>query len=653
MTTQTRLAKRVLLVGWDGADWNTAENLISAKGLPNLAALLRSGAFGPLAASPPRILEAQWTSMVTGQRAHKHGVLHASQPLPSNRGVCRVTRPKIRTATLGAILSASELITHQISWPVSHPAENLRGVAVSDHFATEARRASIEKSGGWPWVTPPAAAGELFARRCSPADIEEVALAQLTPASLIVGPARDPLQRLCRLALAETLTVFRAAKWCMDTAPWDCTLCAFPMLRRLRQSLQMLPAESRTDEVQAAAIEGCYEYLDMLLGQLVASAGEHATIAVASMGHVGAVSPACVLNGPSILSGSLPQRASVLDVTPTLLTLLGVPVASDMDGRIWSEILPHDATSEVHAVDTWRTCIFSPADDSSEPESEVSAPPDPAVDHLMALGYVDPLETAAQTKAEQCRQETLRNRALSLLDGAQVEEAIEVLRDLQARQPLWPLPYELLAEVFLQRGQCDLAATELQFLVHHGAESARLYLMLGKLALAKRDTADALRHLHVADHIAANLHGLRLAQATALVRRRDFPAAQEAFRASQQTDGPSAVAWDGLAVCSLALGQFDQAAESALAALEQDMHFARAHYHLGIALVELGRLDDARRVLESSAAIDPQFVAPWRWLARLSRDYLHDHRQAEAYRARGRQVIRDRRQASDRAVGNA
>lgn len=46
-----------------------------------------------------------------------------------------------------------------------------------------------------------------------------------------------------------------------------------------------------------------------------------------------------IAHGPAFRAGSQPEGASLLDVAPTVLHLLGVPVPDDMDGRVLTEIL--------------------------------------------------------------------------------------------------------------------------------------------------------------------------------------------------------------------------------------------------------------------------------------------------------------------------
>lgn len=46
-----------------------------------------------------------------------------------------------------------------------------------------------------------------------------------------------------------------------------------------------------------------------------------------------------VASGPPFRTGAAPQGATLLDIAPTVLHLLGVPIPSDMDGRVLTEIL--------------------------------------------------------------------------------------------------------------------------------------------------------------------------------------------------------------------------------------------------------------------------------------------------------------------------
>jgi hypothetical protein len=90
----------------------------------------------------------------------------------------------------------------------------------------------------------------------------------------------------------------------------------------------------------------------------------------------------------ALAADDLPLVGSVLDVTPTLLALLGIPVGEDMAGRVRSEWIDPDwlarhpvSTVPTHDTEEWRKGrlrLRMRADDLEERLAQ-----------LRALGYVD------------------------------------------------------------------------------------------------------------------------------------------------------------------------------------------------------------------------------------------------------------------------
>jgi arylsulfatase A-like enzyme len=82
--------------------------------------------------------------------------------------------------------------------------------------------------------------------------------------------------------------------------------------------------------------------------------------------------------GPSVRRGVRLERASILDIAPTVLHLLGLPVAADMDGRVLTEMLTAERPVETVATH-----------DGAMPRRTVEAATDAGVtERLRALGYV-------------------------------------------------------------------------------------------------------------------------------------------------------------------------------------------------------------------------------------------------------------------------
>ena len=119
--------RRVLLVGWDAADWQIIHPLLDAGLLPNLERLINGGTMGNLASLSPMLSPMLWTSIATGKRAYGHGVRGFIEPLPDRSGVRPVGARTRKCKALWNILSQSEHNSVVCGWQASHPAEPIQG----------------------------------------------------------------------------------------------------------------------------------------------------------------------------------------------------------------------------------------------------------------------------------------------------------------------------------------------------------------------------------------------------------------------------------------------------------------------------------------------------------------------------------------------
>ncbi|HMB70135.1 MAG TPA: phosphodiesterase, partial [bacterium] len=92
-----------------------------------------------------------------------------------------------------------------------------------------------------------------------------------------------------------------------------------------------------------------------------------------------------VLAGPGAAAGDALERAHVMDVTPTILHLMGLPAARDTPGRVLTEALAPDLRDELPRVDSYervggvRGTEPPPVDPAGDAER---------LERLRALGYV-------------------------------------------------------------------------------------------------------------------------------------------------------------------------------------------------------------------------------------------------------------------------
>src|SRR5438477_5928489 len=126
--------QRLLLVGWDAADWKVIHPLLAKGEMPNLAALIRDGVHGNLATIVPPLSPMLWTSIATGKRPFKHGIHGFAEPTQDGQGIQPVTNLSRKCKAIWNILNQHGLRSTVIGWWPSHPAEPLNGVTVSDHY---------------------------------------------------------------------------------------------------------------------------------------------------------------------------------------------------------------------------------------------------------------------------------------------------------------------------------------------------------------------------------------------------------------------------------------------------------------------------------------------------------------------------------------
>ena len=74
--------KKLLLIGWDAADWDVISPLMDAGKMPNIRRLVENGVMGNMATLYPLLSPMLWTSIATGKRPYKHGIYGFSEICP-------------------------------------------------------------------------------------------------------------------------------------------------------------------------------------------------------------------------------------------------------------------------------------------------------------------------------------------------------------------------------------------------------------------------------------------------------------------------------------------------------------------------------------------------------------------------------------------
>jgi predicted AlkP superfamily phosphohydrolase/phosphomutase len=380
----SRVERRLLVVGIDGAEWSVLNRLLDQGKLPNLARLIDSGvACGLRSLEPKQKSPVIWTTIATGKYPEKHGI---TDYLDASGG--KIMTSNVRTArTCWDILGEDGRKVTVVGWLVSWPAEPVNGYMVTDYFRYPPKpdRPLPEKL-----TYPDELLGEVEPFRVSPDDIPDEDVTRFVELDRRLSteevhrlPVPKMLAEMRALNEAEQMiaslrdfmagdrTFLGVARYLMRKHPTQ--VCAVYLRGVDSVSHKFWPAAhpgevgfevSRTEAaVFGHTVERYYEYADEMLGELLQAFGDGGTVIVCSdhgfegpkpgqrpggirdHGPVGVL----VMAGKDVRSGVRISERRVEDITPTILALYGLPVADDMDGSVAVEAIA-DGFLRAHPV---------------------------------------------------------------------------------------------------------------------------------------------------------------------------------------------------------------------------------------------------------------------------------------------------------------
>jgi predicted AlkP superfamily phosphohydrolase/phosphomutase/tetratricopeptide (TPR) repeat protein len=491
-------AKKLLLIGLDAADWHIIDDLAGRGALPNFSALIKGGVRGNIQTLYPPYSPCLWTSIATGKRMHKHGIMGFYEPDATSRGVRPVSSLSRKTKALWNIFNQKGLRSNVVGWWPSQPVEAIRGAMVSDLFCK-----APEASGPWPveegMVHPAGLTETLQELRMSKFDVTGDLLLPFIPKLSKVDQNRD--LRLVSLAkiLAETATTHAVATEIMQTQPWDFMAVYYDGLDHfghgfMKYAAPKSPSVSDSDfELYQHVLDGAYRYFDMMLGTLVHFAGPEADIVVVSdhgfhndhlRPHSISSAPAgpsaehrefgiIAMKGPDFATGGKQIfAATLLDVAPTILHAFGLPVGRDMDGKALAHAFAEKR--EVEYIESWDKVEGESAMLRQETARPAKASAT-ALRQLEELGYISRQGNSDFT-AELAARELEYNEALSQISGGEHDKAYEIAKRLAASWPEESRFNQMVLQCEISLGLCDrIEATFGKMerdLRHYSAEAA-------------------------------------------------------------------------------------------------------------------------------------------------------------------------------------
>ena len=411
---------KVVVLGFDGASWDTIDPLIEAGKLPVLARLKQDAAWGPLETFKPTKSPVIWTSIATGKSMTKHGILDFVF-MEKNDIQVPYSNSERREPSIWQILDHFDRRSVVVNWFVTYPPDAIDGIMVSNRFRKtlllpEERRARMADS-----VHPPQYFSALQPflsldyddiRRAR--ELPDIARLHESLAASNDATQIPVLKDYWIYVLQEALTE-NVSRYLYETEDYDLFATYFRLpdivshvaltlietdyvdttLQKLRRG-KLTEAERMAFRKRLASVlEPFYGYMESIIDAYARTLpNDTYLIVVSDHGftlHRGGYdhyhipeatkAPAGIflMMGPDVVAGRVPS-VSVYDIAPTILHLYALPVGETMDGEPLTTALGFE-----RAVNRQRYAreLMTPKEHRRDREID-----ERTIEELRSLGYI-------------------------------------------------------------------------------------------------------------------------------------------------------------------------------------------------------------------------------------------------------------------------
>lgn len=607
------MSKKLLLIGWDAADWQVIKPLIEQGKMPCLKALMEKGVSGNMATLQPALSPMLWTSIATGKRAYDHGILGFAEYNSKLERVEPIKATKRKVKSFWNILNEAGLKTNVINWWPSHPAEKLNGVSVSNFYHQGAPVYGEQ----WPMDKSCVFPEELFQKlkdlRLHPGELTLSHIWPFIPEAHKLDPEKDKVLKPLMRVLAHCCSIHNAVTYAMEHEEWDMTAVYYEAIDHFSHlAMKYHPPKlkdlSQEDfDLYKGVVEGAYRFHDMMLERLVELAGPECHIILLSdhgfqsgsqrVLELPDVSAAPALEhrryGVLLAQGTDFKRneavygASLLDVAPSILQFFDLPIGEDMEGRVISDLW--NRAPSISKIPSWELTGKKPVfmtDHFGEPKEEV-------LQQLQELGY---LSIPDNDKERYMNYELQYNLCQSLVDGNKFDEAVELAYRLY--QDFNDLRSSLmLAHALLKLGDFERLEKHLEVHKKQGSFEVQLLFIESQLHLYKGKPEKAIEIFGVLEEHGASSTQLFNEMGRSFLIIGVFGEAEHYFNKCLALDNENSMALSGLGQCKVETGDYESAIPFLESSLDQQFFQPNVHYLMGLCLYQLEYLEAAEKAL--------------------------------------------------------
>jgi tetratricopeptide (TPR) repeat protein len=623
-----RFGGRVVIIGSDAFDWQIYEEVSKHTPMPNIERMIRDGATGNLVSMDPIVSPMIWTTMATGVEPHIHGIIDFLMKDEASGEDVPITSSMRRVPALWNIATRFGLSAGFIGWLGTYPAEPVSGFMVSDRIVfhtfdprwaraegEEVAHEETEDVAGLAF--PESLIYELRPMMVGYEDVSyetlrryiDVTPGEIAPTAKTFDPL-DPIRNL-KLILASNITYERAGRHLYQKFRPDLFSVYLDMLDNVCHLFikHMEPHTSDISDEDAAkygnAVAAAYAHTDSVIGEWMDLIDDETTLVLISdhgfksgnirpsgASAIGGGQPikwhrlagAIALYGNRIKSGMKITDASVLDVAPTVLRLLGLPASADMPGRILEEALDEGWVASsigIQEIDSYGTMASTGKAIRREDEEEA------ILERLRALGYIGGSGSTS-----------LMRVASSHFANAEFDKAIEIWRELLLQDPDNAHLMTSIADALIHKDESGEAVTVLKEAIEKDPDFLDAQNML------------AISYINLG----------RLADAT---------------RVSQETiakDPRNAEAYFNLGVVAHQQGFHDQALSAFKRSVDLRPDYDESRINLAGEYILRGALGPAKTQLETALEINPTSLQGWHSLGKVYQGMRDNEKAMECYR---------------------
>lgn len=639
--------KKLLLIGWDAADWKIINPLIDRGLMPSLEKLINSGVMGNIATLDPPLSPILWTSIATGKRADKHGILGFAEPDLKTGTVRPISNLSRKVHAVWNILNSQGLKTNIVGWWPSHPAEPLDGVMVSNHFYNLPQESKDNEVGKKSWkllkgsVYPADKAQQLFDLRVHPSEINQEHLLPFVPNAQFVNQEVDKSLHSIAKNLAHTASVQAVATHLMQYTEWDFQAVYFDSIDHFCHGFmkyhppRMNGVPDREFALYQHVVNSAYIFHDMMLGRMLDLIDDNTSVILLSdhgfhSDHLRPnyiptmpAGPALehnpygmvVINGDGIRKDARVYGASLLDIAPTILSLFDLPVGKDMDGKVLKSIFEGD--KKIDVIESWE---MVEGDFHRHPEfmEENTQGSMEAINQLVELGYIDSPGDDGKSAMEKTINELNYNLSRVYIGKGELLKAREILEQLIIGKPD-DIRFNLdLFDVYNKLKMFEKASDIIMKLKTIKEKAIpRLKILEAITALNLKKFPKALKLLKEVESDGGNSILVMHELARTYLAMRKYSESANIYSKILGFDPDNARSYHGLAICQLRMGDFEESASNSLNAIGLIYNYPSAHYHLGEALYNMKLYEESLKAFQVCVVLAPKMTKANDWIRKI------------------------------------